>query len=450
MDDIFFQIAFTERMKNQLKESWNEFVQAHRETSPTSIRINPFKFNSEKFHGEKIPWTETGYYLSERPSFTHDPIFHGGAYYVQEASSMFLEQALKQSVDLTKKIRALDLCAAPGGKSTHILRLLNQESLLVSNEVIRSRATILSENLEKWGNMNVVVANNDPEDFKILEGFFDVIVVDAPCSGEGLFRKDPNAMKEWSEENAQLCSSRQQRILNRIWPSLKQNGVLVYSTCTYNPEENQNNILQLLKDKKAECLKLQTSKDWNVTEITELNSIGYQFYPHKTKGEGFFISVVRKLEEQHDYSLSTKHLFQWAPKKVTETLSCWATSKEIDFIIQDDLILALPKSSRDEIELLNKRLKVIQKGTSVARLKHDKLVPEHAWALSNEINREAFTTIELTNAQALAYLRKDVFPLDQPTKGFAMFTYNNIALGWANLLGNRFNNLYPSNWRILK
>ena len=450
MDDIFFQIAFTERMKNQLKESWNEFVQAHRETSPTSIRINPFKFNSEKFHGEKIPWTETGYYLSERPSFTHDPIFHGGAYYVQEASSMFLEQALKQSVDLTKKIRALDLCAAPGGKSTHILRLLNQESLLVSNEVIRSRATILSENLEKWGNMNVVVANNDPEDFKILEGFFDVIVVDAPCSGEGLFRKDPNAMKEWSEENAQLCSSRQQRILNRIWPSLKQNGVLVYSTCTYNPEENQNNILQLLKDKKAECLKLQTSKDWNVTEITELNSIGYQFYPHKTKGEGFFISVVRKLEEQHDYSLSTKHLFQWAPKKVTETLSCWATSKEIDFIIQDDLILALPKSSRDEIELLNKRLKVIQKGTSVARLKHDKLVPEHAWALSNEINREAFTTIELTNAQALAYLRKDVFPLDQPTKGFAMFTYNNIALGWANLLCNRFNNLYPSNWRILK
>lgn len=450
MTELSFPSRFAERMKSQLRENWNGFVQAHQQPSPTSIRINPFKFNSQKSFAEKIPWSDTGYYLSERPSFTHDPVFHGGAYYVQEASSMFLEQAIRQSVDLTKKIRVLDLCAAPGGKSTHLLSLINGESLLVSNEVIRSRATILSENLEKWGNMNVVVTNNDPEDFEILEGFFDVIVVDAPCSGEGLFRKDANAMKEWSEENAQLCSSRQQRILNHVWPTLKQNGILIYSTCTYNPEENQNNILNLLKEKKAECLKLQTIKEWNTTEITEGGSTGYQFYPHKTKGEGFFISVVKKLEEQLEYSLSTKHLFQWAPKKVAETLSHWTTSKEIDFIIQDDLILALPKSNRAEIELLNKRLKVIQKGTAVAKLKHDKLVPEHAWALSQALNRETFPTIELTTEQALSYLRKDIFPLDQPPKGFALFTYNNVALGWANLLGNRFNNLYPSNWRILK
>ncbi len=450
MTDLSFPPSFAERMKDQLKENWNEFAQAHQAVSPTSIRLNPFKQNTEKNSNERIPWCSSGYYLNERPSFTHDPIFHGGAYYVQEASSMFLEQALKQSVDLTKKIRVLDLCAAPGGKSTHLLSLINRESLLVSNEVIRSRATVLSENIEKWGNANVVVTNNDPEDFEVLEGFFDVIVVDAPCSGEGLFRKDVNAMKEWSEDNAQLCSSRQRRILNHIWPSLKQNGILIYSTCTYNPEENQNNILNLLKERNAECLKLQTNKDWNVTEIASDNSIGYQFYPHKTKGEGFFISVVRKLEEQHEYSLSTKHFFQFAPKKVSETLNHWTTSKEIDFIIQDDLILALLKSNRAEIELLNKRLKVIQKGTAVARLKHDKLVPEHAWALSQEINREAFTTIELTHEQALAYLRKDVFDLKQQEKGFALVTHQNVALGWVNLLGNRFNNLYPSNWRVLK
>jgi NOL1/NOP2/fmu family ribosome biogenesis protein len=309
---------------------------------------------------------------------------------------------------------------------------------------------VLSENCEKWGNLNVIVTNNDPEDFGILEGFFDVIVVDAPCSGEGLFRKDPNAMKEWSEENAQLCSSRQQRILNQVWPSLKQNGILVYSTCTYNPEENQRNILNLLHEKKAECLKLQTPESWAVTEVVEGKSIGYQFYPHKTDGEGFFISVIRKLEEQHEYSISTKHFFQWAPKKTIETLKDWTVSNEIDFIIQEDLILALPKKMRNEFELLNKRLRIIQKGTAVARLKHDKLVPEHAWALSQEINRQHFNCLELSEEQALAFLRKDIFEIGQQSKGFALLTYQNVALGWVNLLGNRFNNLYPSSWRILK
>ncbi len=449
MADLQFPDAFAKRMEQQLKMEWSEFQQAHHIPSSTSIRINPFKSNITT-PGDSVPWCNTGFYLGERPSFTHDPVFHGGVYYVQEASSMFLEQAIKKSVDLTKNIRALDLCAAPGGKSTHLLSLINSTSLLVSNEVIRSRATVLSENIEKWGNMNVVVTNNDPEDFEILEGFFDVIVVDAPCSGEGLFRKDPEAMQEWSEENAELCSLRQRRILNQVWPALKQNGVLIYSTCTYNPEENQNNILNLLNEKAGECIRLDINEDWGVAEITTGKSIGYQCFPHHVKGEGFFISVIRKLEEQHEYSISTKPMFQWAPKKVVETLRTWTTSQEIDFIIHDDLILALPKSAKDEMELLSKRLKVIQKGTAVARLKHDKLVPEHAWALSNEINRDAFSIIELSKDQALAYLRKDVFPLDQPTKGFALFTYNTIALGWANLLGNRFNNLYPSNWRILK
>lgn len=450
MAEVHFPEAFAARMYGQLKEEWLNFQNAHTTQSLTSIRLNPFKNQADQPPGEAVPWCSAGFYLKERPSFTHDPAFHGGAYYVQEASSMFLEQAFRQSVGQQTQLRVLDLCAAPGGKSTHLLSMLSKDSLLVANEVIRTRATVLSENIEKWGNANVVVTNNDPEDFGILEGFFDVIVVDAPCSGEGLFRKDPDAMAEWSEENAQLCSSRQRRILNEVWPALKQNGILIYSTCTYNPEENQTNLLALLKEKKAECIRLTIEKDWGITEVIEGSAIGYQCYPHRVKGEGFFISVISKTEEQHEYSVSTKPLFQWVPKKIVDTLRGWTTSAETDFIIQDDLIIALPTALRSEMELLNKRLKVIQKGTAVARSKHDKLVPEHAWALSQNINRENFTTIELSEEQALAYLRKDVFPLDQPAKGFALFTYQGTAIGWANLLGNRFNNLYPSNWRILK
>jgi len=207
----------------------------------TSIRINSSKpvtklANQSINQLTKIPWSEFGYYLKQRPSFTFDPLFHAGCYYVQEASSMFLEQALKQTVDLSRPLKVLDLCAAPGGKSTHIQSLISGESLLVSNEVIRSRANILKSNIIKWGCNNVVVTNNDPRDFLQLENYFDVIVVDAPCSGSGLFRRDEDAMKEWSPDNVALCSQRQQRILADVWPALKKNGVLIYYTCSYSKE----------------------------------------------------------------------------------------------------------------------------------------------------------------------------------------------------------------------
>src|SRR5260221_5910839 len=285
-------------MQIQLPQEWGEFRSAHERPSPTSIRINPLKSNSKEL--EKIPWTDLGYYLDQRPSFTFDPLFHAGAYYVQEASSMFLEQALKQTVDLSQPICVLDLCAAPGGKSTHLLSLMSRESLLVSNETIRSRATILAENIQKWGSNNVVVTNNDPEDFGKLEGFFDAIVVDAPCSGEGLFRKDPNAVNEWSEEHIELCVVRQQRIINQVWPSLKKNGVLIYCTCTYNEKENEKNIHWLVEEKKVESVKLKVESEWGVEEVKTKNTYGYRFLPHQVKGEGFFIAVVRKTEEQPD------------------------------------------------------------------------------------------------------------------------------------------------------
>jgi len=237
MTQIQFPPAFEQRMRPHLDKSWEEFEQAHQQFPPVSIRFNPKKAHSP-IDLTIIPWTSHGYYLGERPSFTLDPLFHAGSYYVQEASSMFLEQAFLQAVDRTKPINVLDLCAAPGGKSTHLLSLMNKESLLVTNEVIRSRASTLAENIQKWGYDNVAVTNNDPQDFKRLSGFFDVIVVDAPCSGEGLFRKDPGAMGQWSTDNVALCARRQQRILNDVWPALKEGGILIYSTCTYNELEN--------------------------------------------------------------------------------------------------------------------------------------------------------------------------------------------------------------------
>ena len=261
----------------------------------TSIRINPSKIaESSKAlsfgegWGEVIPWTQYGFYLKERPSFTFDPLFHAGCYYVQEASSMFLEQALKQTVDLSKPLKILDLCAAPGGKSTHIQSLISKESLLVSNEVIKSRNNILKDNIIKWGCKNVVVTNNDPKDFARLENYFDVIVVDAPCSGSGLFRKEPDAIDYWSENNVQLCSQRQQRILADVLPALKKDGVLIYSTCSYSREEDEGIVSWMNEELQIADCKLQIEGRFNIVE----SSHGYRFWPDKLKGEGVFYCSI--------------------------------------------------------------------------------------------------------------------------------------------------------------
>jgi len=434
-------------MQATLAEEWPAFEATHQQPSFTSIRLNPAK--QKPYDLTKIAWTDFGYFLPERPSFTLDPTFHAGTYYVQEASSMFLEQALKQTVDLTKPLRVLDLCAAPGGKSTHLLSLLNQESLLVSNEVIRSRASILSENIQKWGNANVVVINNDPKDFQRLNGFFDVMVVDAPCSGEGLFRKDPKAMEEWSEYNVALCAQRQQRILADVWPALKQDGILIYCTCTYNEKENEENIGWLIHNSKfkIQSLRVEHNNDWGVEEIIKNGIYGYRFFPHKVKGEGFFISVLRNKNEPEEVSMRTKTQLPLVSKKIAERVNEWLLHPH-QLILLDDLIVALPEQFSTEINWLANNLNVVTKGTAVATLKHEKLIPEHAMALSLELNRDQFVQIELSLDQALAYLRKETPLIGEGQKGFALVTYQNHPLGWVNLLGNRINNLYPANWRV--
>jgi 16S rRNA C967 or C1407 C5-methylase (RsmB/RsmF family)/NOL1/NOP2/fmu family ribosome biogenesis protein len=439
---------FEERMRAELGSGFNDFQESLQKTSPVSIRLNPDK-PSSILQGEIIPWTKHGRYLAERPVFTLDPALHAGAYYVQEASSMLLEQALIQSTDLTKPLRVLDLCAAPGGKSTHILSLINSNSLLVSNEVIRSRSAILSENIQKWGHANVVVSCNDPEDFKRLEGFFDVMVIDAPCSGEGLFRKDPEAMSEWSTDNVQLCSQRQRRILSDVLPALKEDGILIYSTCTFNEQENEHNLTWLAQEDAFTFLPLSLHPSWGVETIQKENALGYRCFPHRVKGEGFFISVMRKKSNTKQARIKTKSRFTFASKKIVEQLQDWIhQSDDFDFIQQDNLLITLPLALKDEMEFLQGQLHIVTKGTAMAEVKHDKFIPEHAFALSINIRRDRFQHVDLNLDQALQFLRKEAFMLDDQRKGFALVKYQEHALGWVNLLGNRLNNLYPTNWRI--
>jgi 16S rRNA C967 or C1407 C5-methylase (RsmB/RsmF family)/NOL1/NOP2/fmu family ribosome biogenesis protein len=443
-----FPPAFDKRMNDRLGKEWDAFKEVHQTSSPISIRINRKK-NSIMNYEAPIPWTQHGYYLKERPVFTLDPSLHAGAYYVQEPSSMFLEQALTQSVDLTQPLRVLDLCAAPGGKSTHLLSLISNDSLLISNEVIRSRASILSENIQKWGHPNVLVTNSDPEAFQKLEGYFDLIVIDAPCSGEGLFRKDSDAMKEWSPENVELCSQRQRRILSDAWPSLKENGILIYCTCTYSEEENENNLAWLSKENEAEFVELSVNANWNIETIRKDKAIGYRFYPHKVNGEGFFIAMVRKSERQDTIRAKGKKVFQPAPKKIADQLKGWmVTPDAFEIIQQEELLIQLPAARYEEIEFLSRQLHVVSKGAAIAEVKHEKFIPEHAFALSTHLNKENFKQIELTLEEALAYLRKENLVVGEGQKGFALMTFEGNGLGWVNLLGNRLNNLYPSSWRI--
>ena len=437
---------FTTALQAKLGQSYEHFEKSLQQSSPVSIRINPHK--NFALDGESVAWSKFGKYLPERPVFTLDPSFHAGGYYVQEASSMFLEQAILQTADLTNPLRVLDLCAAPGGKSTHMLSLLPKDSLLVSNEVIRSRASILSENIQKWGHSNVLVTNSDPEHFSTLQGFFDVIIVDAPCSGEGLFRKDPDAMQEWSPANVELCSKRQRRILADVWPALKIDGLLIYCTCTYNDQENEKTINWLQQQQNIESIKLKTNAAWGIEEVSRQDIFGYRFYPHKVKGEGFFLSVARKTEAQQVLRMKSKKSIPIPAKKITEQLQTWVTNDDLRFFSWEDLVYAIPSSASSEVEYLIQNLKIVHAGTRLATIKHDKLIPEHAAALSIDLQKSNFQHLDVTLEDALRYLRKDPLQIDSLKKGYALVSYNKLPLGWINVLDNRANNLYPKEWRI--
>ncbi len=438
---------FQARMKELLRNEFDEFVRSLNEPSPVSIRVNPRK-RALIHREEKVPWSEFGFYLKIRPVFTLDPAFHAGTYYVQEASSMFLEQVFRQLVRGTD-LTVLDLSAAPGGKSTHILSLIGQNSILVSNEVIRSRAHILSENIIKWGHANVIVTNNDPEDFERLPGFFDVIVVDAPCSGEGLFRKDAGAIGEWSDENVALCASRQKRILADVWPALKENGILIYSTCTYNRFENEENLEWLSKNHDVEFLPIHIDPHWGIQIVEEKKIVGHRFLPHRVEGEGFFIAAAQKKETTKTQQPRTKIRLSPVSPSSKKIISPWIEDPEqFQFVQHEELALVFRESRMGIFEAIRNTLKIVHAGTAMAVIKHEKHIPEHALSMSVSLHKDSFPEIAVDHDQAIKFLKRDQVQIDNLGKGFHLITYNQTPLGFINALGNRYNSLYPMEWRI--
>ena len=358
-------IDFITRTRALLGNEFDSFEAALQADVPVSIRINEKKgapIPAADTPDNRVAWCDTGYYLPERLSFTFDPLFHAGAYYVQEASSMFLEQVIRSHVKTP--VRCLDLCAAPGGKSTHLAACLPEGSLLVSNEVIRSRSHILAENIAKWGNPNCVVTNNDPKEIGRLTHFFDVIVADVPCSGEGMFRKDTDSTGEWSIANVALCAGRGRRIIHDIWNALKPGGLLIYSTCTYNTEEDEENVHHITEELGAEALPIPAVKDeWQITGPLKYNHPVYRFFPHKTKGEGFFLAALRKAdgeaEEIRFKNKNKKEKGKTAPAIPKAVKSFLSDTSSFSPEWSGSILRMLPESVRGAYPLLREHLRIL-------------------------------------------------------------------------------------------
>ena len=417
------------------------------EAAPVSVRINVAKGCAAPDGGRRVPWSDSGYYLPARPSFTFDPLFHAGCYYVQEASSMFLSEVLRQCV--SAPVLMLDLCAAPGGKSTLARSVLPQGSLLVANEVVRSRANVLAENMIKWGHDGVVVTNSDAVDFARLGSIFDVILADVPCSGEGMFRKDVEARKEWSEENVNLCWQRQRRIVADIWPSLKPGGILVYSTCTFAREEDEDNVAWIASELGAESLPLYICGEWNVTgNLAGGDFPVYRFLPHKTEGEGLFMAVLRKSPAEALRSGSKKCGKQ--SKGFPKELKRWVCgADELDFTVDGGLASAFSKPWSAVLQLMKSTVRVVHAGITLGELKGRDWQPHHSLAMSIRLAQDAFPQHELSLDEAVAYLRREAVSLDASSpKGYVLLTYREHPLGFVKNIGSRANNLYPNEWRI--
>lgn len=438
---------FSENIKNILGDEFEDFKKALDTDSPVSIRLNPAKtFKSAFALDNPIPWTENGYYLKTRPVFTLDPAFHAGAYYVQEASSMVIEHIFKKYVHHYSPLKVLDLCAAPGGKTTHLASLLTDEDLLVANEVIKGRVGILKENLLKWGFTNTIVASQDPETFADLEGFFDVVLVDAPCSGEGMFRKTPDAINEWSEESVVACSARQKRILSAAAMLVAPKGLLIYSTCTYNSSENQDNAHWLARTLDFENIEVDVPEEWGVTQAKP----GLQFFPHKAKGEGFYVSVFRNKGRDERF-VKGKPNIQRLRRDQTELLSAWIKEEEFEkysyFLKNDGVVVTIKTSLLNEFGSVLKALDKRSSGLELGLFKGNDFIPSHAFALSSLIS-EKVQRVDLEEKNALLYLKKETFDLPEHANGWALITYQNLGLGWAKIIGDRINNYLPTEWRI--
>lgn len=431
------------------------FLRALDQAPTVSIRLNPLKVSPSavRVAGDDgmVPWCEEGHYLSSRPDFTFDPLLHAGAYYVQEASSMFLHRVLRSHV--SRPVMALDLCAAPGGKSTVARSVLPPGSLLFCNEPMRDRSRILAENMMKWGHADVVVTNDYPKAYRESRLLFDLIVADVPCSGEGMFRKDPASVGEWSVRRVNECAQLQREIVADAWSCLRPGGLLVYSTCTFNAQEDEENVSWIVNHLGAEPLTVDVDPQWQVTGSLSGDLPVYRFIPGYTRGEGLFMALLRKPLGGEESGKRPRELRHSRDEKAARSIPLpthWLQAdEEMRFLWEGDTLRAIPQRWWSVYRQASERLHVLHAGVTLANRKGRDLLPHPSLALSSLLSPEAFPSVELTWPQAVAFLRKEALQLPGDTpRGIVLLTYEGLPLGFAKNVGSRANNLYPTEWRV--
>jgi len=452
--------SFISRMKNTLGDEFDLFISSFQNSPPISLRINPQKEMDLFKREEKVPWNKKGYYLQSRPEFVFDPLIHGGAFYVQEASSMFIENF----PDFSKDLRILDLCAAPGGKSTSLLSSMSSGSILFSNEMVHQRAQVLYENLVKWGSPNVVVTYNKPEKYLSFTNYFDVVLVDAPCSGEGLFRKSPKYISEWRENKAGQCSLVQRNILDIAFSLVKEKGILIYSTCTFSPLENEEIVKWFYGKYKGYISPhhLDIPTEWNIKE--ELMETGdgkrqeiFKFYPHRLKGEGFFVTAfIKDKVIKNDHFLiyrqeKTKVADQLIKKEVEKFAEI---PRNYSLICQEEKVFAIPSYYYREIVKASTTLNVLKSGVLMGTFnkRNGIFIPSHELVLSPFI-KKGLPFINLEKTEAIKFLKKEEINASGSEgfeNGWIIAKYSGLAIGWLKKSDKRLNNFYPKEWKIRK
>ena len=437
--------AFIDQLRELLPEEWEALAKAITSSEPSvAVRVNEARGVSVPECTERVPWCEQGFYLGDRPAFTFDTDWHAGRYYVQDASSMFIAHVIRSFIH--EPVCYLDLCAAPGGKTTAAIQALPQGSMTVANEIMPPRARVLADNIIRWGDPRCVVTSNAPAQVGKLTRFFDVIAADVPCSGEGMMRKDDEAVSQWSPGLVEQCVQRQREILAGVWPALRPGGLLIYSTCTYNCQENEDIAEFIVHELGATSLEVPVEDCWNIHPAIGSDCHCYRFMPHRVNGEGLFMAVFRK---NGDMPRELPRIKDKTSKKADETGKDWlACPDEYAIEQQGDLSIAVPLDIRREIVTLRASLNVLHAGIELATVMGRKVMPHHALAMSTARAEGAFPVCEVDYPTVLRYLRGESIIVDGP-RGHVLIAHEGAVLGFANNLGNRANNLYPKPQRIL-
>lgn len=450
---------FVALMRETLGAEEAEGLAAALETEPvTGVRLNPRKGmygNVPGLTGEPVSWCREGLVPCPRPRFTLMPEWHGGLFYVQEPSSMVLAEVVRRLAALLGRegLRYLDTCAAPGGKTTAAIGALPPDSFVTANEFVPSRAAILYENLARWGAPNTAVCQGDTAAFGKMRDSFDIVAVDAPCSGEGMMRKDEEARRQWSESLTRQCAALQREIAGNAWKALRPGGFLIYSTCTFNRTENEDMLRYIADELGGESVDTGIGRECGIPGSLDSDLHAMRFMPHRTCGEGLFMGVMRKPGEyggetgRRSRDKGRKKPAQAMPRELPGLLA------EPDGYVfgqgHDGCWQAIPKAHADLVAALGQATRLMSAGVRAGMPKGRDFAPDAALALSTAMSPEAYPHVETDLETALSYLRGEAVTLPAGTpRGVVVMTHAGIPLGFAKNLGNRANNMYPQAWRI--